>query len=70
MTTTTLREDLLRSLQEISEYTGEPERRLRHMIDHHGFPAKKSGGKIQSRKSWIDRFYAEPDEPASKNGGE
>jgi hypothetical protein len=60
-----LKDDLLRSLPEISEYTGEPVRRLRHLIDHHGFPAKKAGGKIQSRKSWVDAYYAEPDKPAN-----
>ena len=60
-----LKDDLLRSLHEISDFTGEPERRVRHLIDHHGFPAMKAGGKIQSRKSWIEGYYAQP---APKNG--
>jgi len=60
-----LADDLLRSLPEISEYTGEPVRRLRHLIEKHGFPAKKAGGKIQSRKSWVDQYYATPDRPSS-----
>jgi hypothetical protein len=63
---TNLKDDLLLSLRAISEYTGEPERRLRHLIDHHGFPAKHAGAKIQSKKSWIDAWYAEPDAP--RNG--
>lgn len=62
----TLKDDLLPSLRAISEYTGEPERRLRHLIDRHGFPAKRVGAKIQSRRSWINEFYSRPDEP--KNG--
>jgi hypothetical protein len=64
-----LADDLLPTITAISEYTGEPVRRLRHIIAVHGFPAKKVGGKIQSRKSWIDKYYAEPDKRAAGNGG-
>jgi len=56
-----LRDDLLPSLRAMSEYTGEPERRLRHLIARYKFPCKRVGNKIQSRRSWIDRYYAEPD---------
>jgi hypothetical protein len=56
-----LKDDLLRSLDEISSYTGEPVRRLRYLIARYGFPHKKVGNKIQSRRSWIDAYYAEPD---------
>jgi hypothetical protein len=56
-----LRSDLLRSLDEISEYTGEPTRRIRYLISRYNFPCKRVGNKIQSRKSWVDRYYAEPD---------
>jgi hypothetical protein len=65
-----LADDLLLSLDAIAVYTGEPVRRLRHLIAAHGFPHKKVGGRIESRKSWIDRYYAEPDAPSSKNGGD
>jgi len=64
----TLREDLLPTINAIAEYTGEPVRRLRHLIAVHQFPVKKVGGKIQSRRSWIDAYYAEPDRPAPKSG--
>jgi len=61
-----LREDLLPTIEAIAEYTGHTRRRVRHLIDHHGFPSKKDGGKVTSRKSWVDAYYAEPDAP--KNG--
>jgi hypothetical protein len=68
-----LKDDLLPSIAAIAEYiTGEtsPEaqRRVRHLIDR-GLPAKKVGGRIESKRSWIDSFYAEPDplaKPAAK----
>jgi hypothetical protein len=60
-----LADDLLPDLNAVSEYTGQPVRRLRHLIDKHGFPAKRVGAKIESRKSWIDAYYAEPDKPAN-----
>ncbi|MGH6897294.1 MAG: hypothetical protein ACREJ5_12235 [Geminicoccaceae bacterium] len=63
-----LKDDLLPTIDAISTYTGEPVRRLRHVISRHGFPAKKVGGKIQSRKSWIDAYYAEPDTRPAKTG--
>jgi hypothetical protein len=65
----TLKEDLLPTIGAISEYTGEPVRRLRHLIAVHQFPVKRVGSKIQSRKSWIDAYYAEPDRRAAGNGG-
>jgi hypothetical protein len=54
---------LLPSVAAIAEYIGASERRVRHLIDH-GLPAKKAAGRITSRKSWIDAFFAEPDPPA------
>jgi hypothetical protein len=63
-----LREDLLPNLNAIAEHvygeaTPSTVRRLRHLIAMHGFPHKKVGGKIESRRSWIDQFYASPDRP-------
>jgi hypothetical protein len=57
-----LARDLLPSIEAIASYTGEAPRRIRHLIATFNFPAKKVGGKIQSRKSWVDQFYAEPDQ--------
>jgi hypothetical protein len=70
----TLSDDRLPNLAAISEYlcgqaTPSTIRRLRHLIAVHGFPVKRVGAKIESRRSWIDRYYAEPDKPASSNGG-
>ncbi len=63
---TPLADDLLTTIEAIAEYiTGEATeasvRRVRHLIRSHRLPSKKVGGLIQSRKSWIDRYYAEPD---------
>jgi hypothetical protein len=67
-----LAQDILPSINSICEYVyGESSpskvRRLRHMIDAHGFPAKKVAGRIESRRSWIDAYYATPD---SADGGQ
>jgi hypothetical protein len=56
-----LKEDRLASVAAIAEYVGTNERRVRHLIALHGFPHKKIGNLIESRRSWIDQFYAEPD---------
>ena len=63
-----LKNDRLPSVEAIAEYTGDSPRRVRHLIDHWNFPHKKIGGKIESRKSWIDKYYAEPDQPAASKG--
>jgi hypothetical protein len=65
-----LADDLLPNISAIAEYVyGEAKpstvRRLRHLIDKHGFPIKRAGAKIEGRKSWCDTYYAEPD---SANG--
>jgi hypothetical protein len=70
-----LSDDLLPHINAIAEFvygeaTPTTVRRVRHLIDHHGFPAIKDGGKITSKKSWIEKRYEQPDQPASKNGGE
>jgi hypothetical protein len=56
-----LRDDLLPTLESMAEYTGHPVRRVRHLIDNFGFPAKKVGGRWESRRSWIDQFYSTTD---------
>jgi hypothetical protein len=70
--TPTLKDDRLPNITAISEYlcgqaTPSTIRRIRHLIAAHGFPHKKVGGKIESRKSWIDAYYAEPDKPSSES---
>jgi hypothetical protein len=42
----------------IAAYTGEPERRQRHLIRHHNFPHFKRGGLIYSKRSWADAYYS------------
>jgi hypothetical protein len=64
-----LADDLLRDVKEIAAYLGESERRTRHLIDKGVIPSKKVLGRIQSRRSWIDGVYAEPDQPVAGNGG-
>lgn len=51
--------NLCHSLKAAEAYTGESERRLRHLIANHGFPMKKKGGRYQGFYSEIDRWYAE-----------
>jgi hypothetical protein len=58
-----LANDLLRGAREIAEYVGETEKRLRMLIASYGFPCRRQGGFIISRKSWIAGYYAEPDPP-------
>ena len=63
-----LADDLLPTIEAIAAYTlgavtEASVRRVRHLIRSHGLPSKKVGGLIQSRKSWIDEYYAEPDQP-------
>jgi hypothetical protein len=69
-----LKNDILPSVQAIAEHvygkaTPKTIRRLRHLIAAHGLPVKKVGGKIESRRSWIDQYYATPDQPASSKEG-
>jgi hypothetical protein len=66
-----LADDRLPSIEAIAEYVeGEANpttvRRIRHLIAHHGFPAMMRGGRWQSRKSWADRYYEEPDQAADR----
>lgn len=74
MTQGNLAADILPSINAIAEYVyGEANkktvRRLRHLIDKHNFPVKQVGAKYEGRKTWCNSYYAEPDRPASGNGG-
>jgi hypothetical protein len=60
--TRTLADDLLNGVGAIASYTGESERRVRHLIDRHSFPVIRHGQRIYSRKSWCEEYY-------SLNGG-
>jgi len=67
----TLADDILPDVSAMAEYTygsATPTnvRRIRHLIAEHNFPAKKIGCTWESKKSWINALYAEPD---SRNGG-
>lgn len=55
---TTLKDDLLRGLGQIAAYSGESERRVKHLIRAHGYPHFKVGRAVYSRRSWLDRYYA------------
>jgi hypothetical protein len=63
-----LAQDLLRGVAEIATYTGEPQRRVRHLIRAHDFPHFKRGAIIYSRRSWADRWYS--GETVATNGGD
>jgi hypothetical protein len=63
--------DLLTGVAAISTYLygdASPSnvRRARNLIDRGVIPTKKLFGRVESRRSWIDQVYAEPDQP---NGG-
>jgi hypothetical protein len=69
----TLTNDLLPNINAIAEYVyGEANkknvRRLRHLIDHHRFPIKRVGAKIEGRRSWCDSYYCQPDNAPSDGG--
>ena len=60
-----LASDLLNGAAAIAKYTGEPVRRIRHLIRQHNFPCFKRGQRIYSRKSWADRYFSRE----ATNGG-
>jgi len=55
---TTLADDLLVGVRAIARFTGEPERRVRHLISHHKLPAFKRGGLFYARKSLLNAYYS------------
>jgi hypothetical protein len=56
----TLADDILPSVEAIAAYLGKTPRQVRHLIDRHDLPIRKVAG-IESKKSWLDAFYATPD---------
>jgi hypothetical protein len=69
-----LADDLLPSIAAIAEYiygeaNSSTERRIRHMVARGDIPAKKTRGRIESRRSWVDSAYAEPDPHPNGKGG-
>jgi hypothetical protein len=65
MTETPLAADLLPSINAMAiELFGEANpstvRRVRHLIEKHGLPYTKRGGRIESRRSWLREYYAQP----------
>lgn len=60
--------DLLSGVAAISEYifgdaSPHHQRRVRHLIDTGTIPSKRVLRRVESRRSWIDAAYAEPDQP-------
>jgi hypothetical protein len=65
--------DILPNIRAIAQHIyGEvspsTERRVRHLIAKNVIPAKKLGGRIESRRSWIDEVYAAPDHVNGRAG--
>ena len=54
---TCLRDDLLRGVAEIADYTGEKPRRIYHLLENGLLPGGKKGGIWFSRKSALDDDY-------------
>jgi hypothetical protein len=44
------------------------QRRVRHLINSRVIPTKKVAGRLESRPSWLDAVYAEPDQPNGRDG--
>jgi hypothetical protein len=68
---TPLAADLLSGVAAISTHmygddSPSNQRRTRHLIDKGIIPAKRVLGRVESRRSWIDAVYAEPDQPNSE----
>jgi hypothetical protein len=66
--------DLLSGVAAISRHmygddSASNQRRVRHLISTGVIPSKKVAGRVESRRSWIDAYYSQPDRPASSNGG-
>ena len=54
---TTLRDDLLTGVAEIADYTGQPKRRILHLIEAHGLPVFRRGRVIHARKHQVDAYF-------------
>jgi excisionase family DNA binding protein len=52
-----LRDDLLTGVAEIAEYTGQPKRRILHLIEAHGLPVFRRGRVIHARKHQVDAYF-------------
>jgi hypothetical protein len=70
---TSLADDLLSGVEAISKHlygdaTPYHQRRVRHLVDRGLIPSKKMGGRVESRRSWIDEVYSLPDQ-INGNGG-
>jgi hypothetical protein len=64
-----LADDLLTSINAMAvhmygEATPYTVRRIRHLIDRYDLPVTRKGGKIESRRSWLNEWYGEPDRRA------
>ena len=54
---TTLRDDMLTGVAEIADYTGQPKRRILHLIEAHGLPVFRRGRVIHARKHHVDAYF-------------
>jgi hypothetical protein len=69
-----LADDILPSVADMAEYIyGRKDkaalRRVRHMIEVGSVPTKKVAGRHESRKSWINAAYAQPDRLKANTNG-
>jgi hypothetical protein len=52
------RDDLIGpGLAKIAAATNESTRRVRYLIRHHSLPCFERGGRVYSRRSWLDRYF-------------
>jgi excisionase family DNA binding protein len=67
----TLRDDLLTGVAEIADYTGQPKRRVLHLIEAHGLPVFRRGRVIHARKHQVDAYFggAASRQLAAEQGG-
>jgi hypothetical protein len=52
----------------VGEANPRTKRRVRNLIERHGLPVTRKGKLISSRRSWLDRWYGEPDQPGDGRG--
>ena len=57
--------DVLRGVRAIAAYlfNGDDGVSAQRRVRQHGLPIKQIGGRIESRVSWLEGLYAEPDAP-------
>jgi hypothetical protein len=67
---TTLRDDLLTGVADIADYTGQPKRRILHLIEAHGLPVFRRGRVIHARKHQVDAYFGGASINGTQSAGE